>query len=80
MIKCEKCLYNANCQFLMTHKKAVVEDCTAFKSSEDFVEVVRCGACKWYEKPGCAILIADDSDKPSENDYCSFGERREDVK
>lgn len=39
MIKCEKCLNNANCQFLMAHKKAVVEDCTAFKNAEDFVDV-----------------------------------------
>ena len=43
----------------------------------DAVEVVRCKDCKWFEKPGCAILIVDDSDKPSKNDFCSFGERRE---
>lgn len=44
----------------------------------DAVEVVRCKDCKWFEKPGCAILIVDDSDKPSKNDFCSFGERRDD--
>lgn len=41
----------------------------------DVVEVVRCKDCKWYNKSGCAIYIADDTDKPTENDFCSFGER-----
>ena len=41
------------------------------------VEVVRCKDCKWYGHLGCAIRIVDDSDKPSDNDYCSFGERSE---
>ena len=42
MDKCEKCLYKANCQFLATHKKAIVEGCTAFKSEADLrVEVAR---------------------------------------
>ena len=35
MIKCEKCLYRKNCQFLATHKKTAVEGCTAFKSESD---------------------------------------------
>lgn len=40
-------------------------------------ELVRCKDCKWFKELGCAIQIVDDSDKPTENDYCSFGERRE---
>ena len=44
----------------------------------DAVAVVRCGDCKWFNHPGCAIFIVDDSDRPTENDFCSFGERRED--
>lgn len=35
MIKCEKCLYRKNCQFLATHKNTTVEGCTAFKSESD---------------------------------------------
>ena len=35
MDKCEKCLYKENCQFLATHKGAIVEGCTAFKSEAD---------------------------------------------
>ena len=39
-------------------------------------EIVRCKDCKWFHDIGCAIQIVDDTDKPSENDYCSFAERR----
>ena len=35
MIKCEKCLYRKNCQFLATHKNTIVEGCTAFESEND---------------------------------------------
>lgn len=41
-------------------------------------ELVRCKDCKWFNKPGCSIQIVDDSDKPSEDDYCSFAELRGD--
>ena len=39
--------------------------------------IVRCEDCKWWNRPGCAIYIADDSDKPKQNDYCSFGVRKQ---
>ena len=45
--------------------------------SADVVEVVRCKDCKWRNKAGCALRIVDDSDKPSDDDYCSYGERKE---
>lgn len=44
----------------------------------DAVKVVRCKDCKWFGEIGCAIRIVDDSDKPKEDDYCSFAERRTD--
>ena len=40
--------------------------------------LIRCKDCKWFGEYGCAIRIVDDSDKPKENDYCSFAERRSD--
>lgn len=40
-------------------------------------DVIRCKDCKWFGDIGCAIRIVDDSDKPTENDFCSFAERRE---
>lgn len=41
----------------------------------ELVEVVRCKECKWFNDIGCAIGIVDDTDKPSEEDYCSYAER-----
>lgn len=35
MIKCETCIYRKNCQFLATHKKAVVVDCETYSSEAD---------------------------------------------
>lgn len=42
------------------------------------IDLVRCGECKWWNEIGCAIRIVDESDKPKETDFCSFGERRDD--
>jgi hypothetical protein len=42
MDKCEKCLYKENCQFLATHKRTIIEGCTAFKSEAELrAEMVR---------------------------------------
>lgn len=59
------------------------------ETEEDFVHlcemvklgesIVRCKNCKWWNEPGCAISIVDESDRPHENDFCSFGERRDDC-
>ena len=38
-------------------------------------EIIRCKDCKWFGDIGCAISIVDDSDKPTENDFCSYAER-----
>lgn len=43
----------------------------------DIVKVVRCRECKWHNEPGCAISIVDDSDRPGDEDYCSYGERKD---
>ena len=43
-------------------------------------EIIRCKDCKWFGKAGCAVMIVDDLDKPTEDDYCSFAERRGDSK
>ena len=39
-------------------------------------EIIRCKDCKWFGNIGCAINIVDDSDRPTEMDFCSFAERR----
>ena len=43
----------------------------------EWVEIIRCKDCKWFNDSGCAIRIDDESDKPKEDDYCSYAERRE---
>ena len=53
------------------------ENCLNEQPTADVVEVVRCKDCKWYGEIGCAIKIVDETDKPKDNDYCSFGERSE---
>ena len=57
-----------------TRKKNLILLFTLYGAA-DAVEVVRCKDCKWFNNIGCAIKIVDDSDKPKDNDYCSFGER-----
>lgn len=58
------------------HEKTSLVSCVHSIPAADVVEVVRCKDCKWFNKIGCAITIVDDSDKPKENDYCSFAERK----
>jgi hypothetical protein len=42
------------------------------------VEVVRCKDCKWRGIAGCCALdIVVEDDKPNDDDYCSYGERKE---
>ena len=45
-------------------------------NNPDVAIVTRCKNCKYFNKVGCAIRIVDDSDKPNENDFCSFAERK----
>lgn len=40
-------------------------------------EIIMCKDCKWFNDIGCAIEIVDDSDRPRENDFCSFAERKD---
>ena len=50
---------------------------TTKKPNTEIILLIRCKDCKWFNTSGCAIEIVDDSDKPTENDYCSFAERKE---
>ena len=49
----------------------------AYHVNEVKGELIRCKDCKWFGKSGCAILIVDESDKPKEDDFCSWAERKE---
>ena len=43
------------------------------------IPVIRCKNCKWFGDVGCAIKIVDEYDKPTENDFCSFAELKEEL-
>lgn len=61
MIKCEKCLYRKNCQFLATHKKTTVEGCTAFASESDLkAEAVK----EFAERLNDYVFEAEANDDP----------------
>lgn len=55
--------------------KKAVERLKELPSAEP--EIIRCKDCKWFGEAGCAVMIVDDLDKPTEDDYCSFAERKE---
>ena len=61
--------------YLPIHFKQVLEELPSA-----YPEIIRCKDCKWFGEIGCAIRIVDDSDKPKEEDFCSFAERRSDEK
>lgn len=56
--------------YLPIHFKQVLEELPSA-----YPEITRCKDCKWFGGIGCAIKIVDDSDKPKEEDFCSFAER-----
>ena len=49
-----------------------------YRRQINWSSLVRCKDCKWRGEPGCAVYIVDESDRPKDDDFCSWGERRED--
>lgn len=39
-------------------------------------KIMRCKECKWFGSIGCAIKNVSYLDRPTENDFCSYVERR----
>lgn len=62
------CVYGSNPKYLNWLNNA---------PTVDAVPVIRCKDCKWFGKIGCAVNIVDESDEPEEDDFCSWGERKE---
>lgn len=60
------------------HAMDYCEDILEFIEEEPEA-VVRCKDCKWRGKLGCSVRIVDESDKPKDDDFCSWGERKEDA-
>lgn len=60
-----------------SEEKKIFDTIVDLQPTVDACAVIRCKNCKWYGEPGCAIRIVDDTDKPSDMDFCSFAERKE---
>lgn len=82
MATCKDCLYFKRCVVLgveldMKHDKEADKNCRHFKNKVDFVEVVRCKDCEFYEHKGdnefyCRNLM----EVMKEDDYCSYGVKK----
>ena len=87
MAKCGDCLHFPKCSHYVTPEETFPEvgGCSAFKNKGDFVEVVRCKDCKYgnnhCDNQGfctyCQIGIQDYPVRKQQDDFCSYGERRE---
>lgn len=85
MKMCGDCIYYPICGQWVEESETFPEiegGCKVFKSKADFVEVVRCKDCKYYETDiwdgeilcGCGNSSGLNDDKP--DGYCCYGERR----
>lgn len=76
---------NMNCLYTKKQRDVMCDSCLLGDAKDyidsmptiDAVSVVRCKDCKWRGDLGCAITIVDESDKPRDDDFCAWGERRE---
>ena len=84
---CIDCFHSYVCEQFNEHRECDNKKChfanDHFVSAADVVEVVRCKDCKWFEpyegeehKGDCAELVGLES-CVYEDDFCSYGERRE---
>lgn len=77
---CKDCLHYEVCADPCTKYRYRVP-CRKFVNAADVVEVVRCKDCKWRNTPDCDMTCYDDTgeivDLTEDNDFCSYGERKE---
>ena len=85
MATCKDCIHfdvcrhkEANITNITKVKDLIADDFKCFKDKADFVQVVRCKDCKWYN------IFRLECYKPYRNgvswidDFCSYGERSKD--
>lgn len=76
MATCNDCVYYPVCNYKMR--------CDLFKDKTNFVEVVRCKDCKWYQNLGIVgkaqtrcFNSASLFKVCNPNDFCNYGERKD---
>lgn len=86
MADCYECLHYEACSDVgdagFSYLKDGEEKCDHFKNKADFVEVVRCKDCVWYEQnpwnnEEMVCRYYADWSAPEPGDFCSHGERRQ---
>lgn len=85
MAKCKDCIHFPICEPYTDPNESYPEvgGCSAFKGKDAFVEVVRCKDCEYCQKYPAGYFCYDPRDKYTdsvevkEDDFCSYGERRE---
>lgn len=73
-ISCNECSFGTNEDGM---SECVLQKRIDGLPTADVVEVVRCKDCKHYSDRRCQMIMGID-DRKKDNDYCSYGERRED--
>ena len=84
---CKDCLHNEVCKYGENRSNGMYctgEKCKQYKPTADVVEVVRCKDCRHCKYNSSADKYKCDrrgyySETVEITDYCSWGERREDV-
>ena len=79
MVECNKCVHYSICSHYKDHRY----ECSFFMNDKNTVEVVRCKDCKNFcayegeeHKGDCAELVGLES-CVYEDDFCSYGERKD---
>ena len=70
--------HQTECDRLLLIRRKEEQMTTNQSQYEEMIIPIRCKDCKWRDEPGCAIRIVDESDRPKDDDFCSFGERKDD--
>ena len=83
MATCKNCIGYEYCNPQPKNPRKVEKWCDRFKNKADFVEVVRCKDCKFYERFSiydddyyCMAEHTQSLYSPNENDFCCYGVRR----
>ena len=89
---CANCIHHSLCDYntnisgngkvRLVYSDGAEIKCSFFESRTDVVEVVRCRDCVKKDTPNCAMWYDCEKCKGqwswcNPNDYCSYGERRE---
>ena len=77
---CKDCIHEEICDMpIITDGRKNADNCGKFKNKADYVEVVRCRKCEYYEplygngKIGICTHLQSKRNLKHDEDYCSLG-------